>query len=341
MLSFENDYSEGAHEEILKRLAEINRQQQPGYGNDPICAQAKEKIRAACGCPQADIFFLVGGTQTNAVVIDSLLRPYEGVLAAESGHVAVHEAGAIEAGGHKVLTLPGREGRLEAADLRAYLERFYGDGTYEHMVQPGMVYISHPTELGTLYTRAGLEALAQVCREYKLPLYLDGARLGYGLESPGTDVGLEDLGRLCDAFYIGGTKVGALFGEAVVFPQGNMPPHFLTLVKQHGALLAKGWLLGVQFDALFTDNLYRRISRQAIETAGLLREGLRKKGIPFYLETPGNQIFVVLENEILERLKGRAAVSVWEKTDAGHAAVRLSTSWATCPEQVEEFLRLL
>lgn len=341
MLSFENDYSEGAHEAILARLQEINRRQQPGYGADGYCAAAREKIRAACGCPQADVFFLVGGTQTNATVIDAVLRGYEGVAAARTGHVSVHEAGAIEFGGHKVLELPGREGKLEAETLRAYLERFYADATHDHMVFPGMVYISHPTELGTLYSRAELAALSQVCRAFQLPLYLDGARLGYGLESGGTDVTLEDIAQLCDVFYIGGTKVGALFGEAVVFPKGNAPAHFMTTVKQHGALLAKGWLLGLQFDTLFTDGLYRRISRHAIEMADRLRGGLRAKGIPFYLETPTNQIFVVLENGALARLQERAAVSVWEQADEGHMAVRLATSWATTEEQVDALQALL
>ena len=249
MLSFETDYIQGAHPRLLERLVETNLEPQSGYGEDIYCTSAKEKLRAAFDCPEADIFFLVGGTQTNAVVIDTVLHAGEGVLAAENGHVAVHEAGAIEYTGHKVLTLPGHDGKVAAADVQAYLDKFYGDATWSHMVAPGMVYISHPSEHGTLYTKAELTALSQVCRRAGIPLFLDGARLGYGLMSRETDVTAADIARLCDVFYVGGTKVGALCGEAVVFPRGDMPPRFLTLVKQHGALLAKGRLLGVQFDA--------------------------------------------------------------------------------------------
>ena len=252
MLFFENDYGEGAHEAVLKRLAETNGEQLSGYGTDPYCAAAREKIRAACDCPVADVDFLVGGTQTLAVGISSLLRRYEGVLAAQTGHVSVHESGAIEFTGHKVLTLPQKEGKISAGCLRSWLQNFYDDESHEHMVFPGMVYISHPTEFGTLYTKRELEDLSSVCRQYQIPLYVDGARLGYGLASPASDISLGDLSRLVDVFYIGGTKVGALCGEAVVFPAGA-PAHFMTMVKQQGALLAKGRLLGIQFDALFTD----------------------------------------------------------------------------------------
>ena len=246
MLSFVNDYSEGAHPKILERLNETNFEQLAGYGSDRYCEQAKEKICAAIGCPEAEIFFLVGGTQTNQVVLDSLLRSYDGVIAAESGHVNVHEAGAIEHGGHKVLALGHRDGKLSAETVREYVETFYADGNYTHMVFPGAVYISHPTEYGTLYTKAELAALHEVCAAHHIPLFLDGARLGYGLAATGTDVTLRDIAALTDVFYIGGTKVGALCGEAVVFPHGGMPAHFLTVVKQHGALLAKGRLLGIQ-----------------------------------------------------------------------------------------------
>ena len=340
-LSFESDYTQGAHEEILRALAENNRKPLNGYGTDPYCASAREKIRRQCGCPDADVFFLVGGTQTNQTVIDSLLRQYEGIIAADTGHVSVHEAGAIEYTGHKVLTLPHREGKITADGLRNYLQGFFSDENHEHMVFPGMVYISHPTEYGTLYTKEELSALSGVCREYALPLYMDGARLGYGLMSFDTDVRLSDISELCDVFYIGGTKVGALFGEAVVFPKGNAPAHFMTIMKQHGALLAKGWLLGIQFDCLFTDDLYFRISRHAIEMAELLKKGFSEKGYEFFLDSPTNQQFLVLENKKLEELKMRVGFEFWEKKDEAHMVVRFATSWATTEEQVQRLLDLL
>ena len=340
MLFFENDYSEGAHPEVLKRLIETNMEQAPGYGMDLYCESAKEKIRAACGCPEADVYFLVGGTQTNAVVIASILRRYEGVVAARTGHVSVHEAGAIEFTGHKVLTLPQREGKISAEDLAGFMETFYGDETHEHMVAPGMVYISHPTEVGTLYTKKELEEISAVCRRYELPLYVDGARLGYGLVSPASDVTLEDMARLADVFYIGGTKVGALCGEAVVFTK-KAPAHFMTMVKQQGALLAKGRLLGVQFDALFTDNLYEKISRNAVDTAQKLQKALEEKGYELFLKSPTNQIFVVMENRRLEELAGKVRYSFWEKRDENHTVVRFATSWATPMEDVEALIGLL
>lgn len=281
MLYFTNDYSEGAHEKILRRLLETNMEKLPGYGSDRHCESAKEKIREACKCPQADIYFLEGGTQTNATVIDALLGPCEGVVAAVTGHISIHEAGAVEADGHKVLEISQNCGKLSADVLKDYLRTFYEDENHEHMIFPGMVYISHPTEYGTLYTKKELEELSSVCGDYKIPLYLDGARLGYGLVSRGTDVKLEDIAKYCDVFYIGGTKVGALCGEAVVFTRQNTPRHFLTLVKQHGALLAKGRLLGIQFDTLFTDNLYLEISKNAIRTAALLQRSVQGKGLFF------------------------------------------------------------
>ena len=341
MISFENDYSEGAHEEILRRLAEVNKEGITGYGNDSYCEFAKEKIRQACKCPEADIYFLVGGTQTNQTVIDSVLQSYEGVIAAETGHVASHEAGAIEASGHKVLTLPQLEGKIQPKDVADYLNQFYSDGNHEHMVFPGMVYISHPTEYGTLYSRKELEELSAVCREYKMPLYLDGARLIYGIAAAETDVTLQDIAELCDVFYIGGTKAGALCGEAVVFTGDSMPKHFLTRVKQHGALLAKGRLVGVQFDALFTDELYKEIGRNAIETAAVLKKGLQEKGYRFLLDSPTNQQFIILEDTRLEELRKDVQFSFWEKTDASHTAVRFATSWATRMEDVQKLLCLL
>ena len=340
MLFFENDYGEGAHEAVLKRLAETNYEQMSGYGTDPCCAAARDKIRAACACPEADVYFLVGGTQTNAVVISSLLRRYEGVLAAQTGHVSVHESGAIEFTGHKVLTLPQKEGKISAGCLRSWLQNFYDDESHEHMVFPGMVYISHPTEFGTLYTKRELEDLSSVCRQYQIPLYVDGARLGYGLASPASDISLGDLSRLVDVFYIGGTKVGALCGEAVVFPAGA-PAHFMTMVKQQGALLAKGRLLGIQFDALFTDGLYQKISENAIRTASRLQDAFLEKGYELYLKSPSNQIFVVLENERMKELGRQAVFSFWEKRDETHTVVRFATSWATRMEDVEALIALL
>ena len=275
MLYFLNDYSEGAHEKVLQHLIDTNMEQLPGYGTDHYCEEAKEKIKKACGCEDAEVFLLTGGTQTNQIVIDTMLQPYEGVVAAQTGHVSTHEAGAIEFTGHKVLTLPEKNGKIRAADLKNLVETFYGDENHEHMVFPGMVYISHPTEYGTLYTKKELEEISEVCHKYDLPLFLDGARLGYGLVSPETDVTLEDIARYTDVFYIGGTKVGALCGEAVVFTK-KAPKHFMTMVKQQGALLAKGRLLGIQFDTLFTDDLYTKISRNAIDTAMKLKKALQE-----------------------------------------------------------------
>ena len=341
MLSFENDYSEGAHPKILQRFIETNMEQVPGYGNDPYCESAKEKIREACKCPEAEIFFLVGGTQTNAVVIDSMLQAYEGVVSAQTGHVNAHEAGAIEYTGHKVLSIPQYEGKMKASDLEAYLKTFWQDESHEHMVFPGMVYISHPTEYGTLYSKQELTDLSAVCRRYEIPLYLDGARLGYGLMSKSTDVTLPDIAELCDVFYIGGTKVGALCGEAVVFTKHNMPKYFVTHVKQHGALLAKGRLAGVQFDTLFTDNLYFEISRHAIEMAELLKQGLAEKGYTFHLDSPTNQQFIVLDDEKYNELQKQVRCCFWEKPDDTHTVVRFATSWATPKENIDELMKLL
>ena len=340
MISFESDYMEGAHERVLSRLVETNREPLSGYGTDVYCERAKEKIRLACECPEADIYFLVGGTQTNQTVIASLLRSYEGVVCAGSGHIQTHEAGAIEYAGHKVLPLSHHEGKLDASELSEYLESFYADANHDHAVFPGMVYVSHPTEYGTLYTKDELTAISAVCRRYELPLYLDGARLGYGLVSRGNDLTLPDLCRLCDAFYIGGTKVGALCGEAVVFPR-RAPKQFMTIMKQHGALLAKGRVLGIQFDTLFEDGLYFEISRHAIAMADRLREVFRRKGYSFFIETVTNQIFIVLDNETMRRLSESVGFSFWETVDADHTVVRFATSWATREEDVERLIDLL
>lgn len=341
MLNFESDYTEGAHEAILKKMLETNMEPLSGYGNDPYCQSAKEKIRAACGCPEAEVYLLVGGTQTNSLVISSMLNVYEGVIAAKTGHVSVHESGAIEFTGHKVIELPQKDGKLAAEDVERLLASFWQDETHDHMVFPGMVYISHPTEYGTLYTLEELKALSAVCGKYEIPLYADGARLGYGLMSRRTDVTLQQLAELVDVFYIGGTKVGALCGEAVVFTKKNMPKHFMTIVKQRGALLAKGRLLGIQFDTLFTDDLYFKISAHAIEMAERLKAGFAERGYQFYLDSPTNQQFVILPNEILKSLREQVAFSVWEPLDAEHTVVRFATSWATKEENLEKLWQIL
>lgn len=326
---------------MLQHLVDTNMEQLSGYGSDKYCESAKAKIKQACGCEGAEVFLLTGGTQTNQIVIDTVLKPYEGVVAAQTGHVSTHEAGAIEYTGHKVLELPQQSGKICAKDLKNMMETFYGDENHEHMVFPGMVYISHPTEYGTLYTKKELKELSEVCREYQLPLYMDGARLIYGLVSRETDVTLRDIAELCDIFYIGGTKAGALCGEAVVFTRNNMPKYFLTHVKQHGALLAKGRLLGVQFDALFTEELYLEVGRNAIETAVVLKAGLKEKGYQFFIDSPTNQQFIVLENSKMEELKKDVQFSFWEKADDTHTVVRFATSWATKMEDVEQLLSLL
>ena len=338
MLYFENDYSEGAHEKVLEALIKTNYEKLSGYGSDQYCESAKEKIKKACKCDDAQVYFLVGGTQTNQVVIDTVLNSYEGVIAAKTGHVSAHEAGAIELSGHKVLTIPEHDGKIDVNELKEYIETFYGDENHEHMVFPGMVYISHPTEYGTLYTKDELENISKVCNEYKIPLYLDGARLGYGVMAKDTDVDIPTIAKYCDIFYIGGTKVGALCGEAIVFTKGNMPKYFTTMVKQHGALLAKGRLLGVQFDTLFTDDLYLKIGKTAIDTAELLKKGLQDKGYRFYLDSPTNQQFIILENSKLEELSKHVRYGFWEKYDDSHTVIRFATSWATTKEDVEKLM---
>ncbi len=341
MLAFECDYLEGAHEKILQRLLETNYEKAPGYGNDRFCESAKAKIREACGCPEGDVYFLAGGTQTNATVIAAVLKPCEGVVAAQTGHVNVHEAGAIEYTGHKVLTVPSHQGKMQADELYALLQGFWQDESHDHMVFPGMVYLSHPTEYGSLYSKKELEEISAVCRKFRIPLYLDGARLGYGLMSRDTDVTLPDIARICDIFYIGGTKVGALCGEAVVFPKKNTPAHFLTTIKQHGAMMAKGRLLGIQFDTLFTDDLYFEISAHAISMAEKLKEGFRKKGYSFYLDSPTNQQFIILSDKEINELKKNVSFDLWDRTDAEHRVVRFATSWATREEDIDALMELL
>lgn len=329
MVSFESDYIAGAHPEVLRKLAETNLEALSGYGTDPYCESAKQKIRDLIGIPDADIFFLAGGTQANAVVISTVLADCEGVVAAKTGHISTHEAGAVEYTGHEVLELPQTDGKIDPDTLDGYLSAFFADENHEHMTFPGMVYLSHPTEYGTLYSKAELAAISEICRKYRLSLFLDGARLGYALMSRETDLTIADIAALCDVFYIGGTKVGALCGEAVVFTKGNMPKHFLTSVKKRGALLAKGRLLGVQFDALFTDDLYFRIGRHAVDMADRMKEIFRSHGVPFYIQSPTNQQFVVLENEQMNSLAEKIVFSFWEKKDEAHTVVRFATGWST------------
>ena len=339
MISFTCDYIEGAHPAILNRLIETNMTQVEGYGEDPFCENARKRIRQATGCPDADVFFLVGGTQTNSTVIDAVLRRYEGVIAVETGHIAVHESGAVEFSGHKVITLPNHLGKMDPVELRQYLEHFHGDPTWPHMVYPGMVYISFPTEYGTIYSLDELKAIKTICEEYEIPLFIDGARLGYGLASPAADVDLKTLASLCDVFYIGGTKVGALCGEAVVFPKGNAPRQFFTIIKQHGALLAKGRLLGIQFDTLFTNNLYLNIAQHAIDMAMEMKRMFESKGIEFYIDSPTNQQFPILTQEQMDALEGQIAFEVWDKLPDGRFITRFATSWATPIEHIDILAR--
>ncbi len=340
-LFFASDYQEGTHPDILKRLCETNMESTAGYGLDSYSESARNKIRQACQCPGADIHFLIGGTQANATVIDSLLPSYQGVIAADSGHVSVHEAGAIELTRHKVLSIPGRQGKLSPQQLEEYCATFLQDGNHDHMVAPGMVYLSQPTEYGTLYSLAELTAIREICDSYGLKLYIDGARLAYALACKKNDVTLPDLARLCDVFYIGGTKCGLLFGEAVVIPKPELIPHFFTLVKQHGALLAKGRIAGVQFDTLFTDDLYGHIGTTALEAADRLRSALKEKGYTLSFDSPTNQVFITIENERLDRLAPYVEYSYWEKYDRDHTIIRFATSWATRTEDVEKLIAIL
>jgi len=340
MLPFSNDYSEGCYPTILEALIRTNMEELPGYGSDHYTLEAKEKVKKACQDEKADVFFLTGGTQANQIVISSLLASYEGVIACDTGHIALHEAGAIEETGHKVIALPGKNAKLEAQTLRDYLVGFYADLNHEHMVQPGMVYISQSTEYGTLYSKKELEALHKVCLEYKIPLFVDGARIGYALATKENDVSLPELAKLCEVFYFGGTKFGCLCGEAVVFTKGA-PAHFLTFVKQHGALLAKGRLLGVQFDALFTDDLYLKIGKPALAAADKIRLALKKKGYTFAIDSPTNQIFIVMEDKDLVSFSQKVWYGFWEKKDSSHTVIRLCTSWATKDEDVQALISLL
>ena len=341
MISFECDYNNGAHPEVLRHLVETNDEETLTYGFDHYTEQAKEKIKAACEAPDAEVFLLTGGTQTNATVIDGMLRSYEAVVCAETGHINVHEAGAIEASGHKVIGLPQKDGKLEAATLERFMEVFENDESRDHVAQPGMVYISFPTEMGSLYTADELLRLEDTCHRHGLHLFVDGARLGYGLTAEGNDITLPFLAAHCDAFYIGGTKVGALCGEAVVFTHNNTPRCFFSMIKRHGALLAKGRLTGVQFDALFTDDLYFRISRHAIEMAAALRDVLREAGLAFYVESPTNQQFVILPNKKMHLLEQQVLFTHWMPYDDDSTVCRFVTSWATKPEDIQRLRQLI
>lgn len=341
MIHFDSDYMAGAHPEILEALVRTNLEHTAGYGNDPYTAETKALIRKAVGVEDAQVFFLVGGTQTNATVIDGILARHEGVVAADSGHIAVHESGAIEASGHKVLTLPHHEGKLRAEEVERYIEDFYADETYPHMVAPGMVYISQPTEYGTIYSLAELEALGAVCRKHAIPLYIDGARLGYGLKAEGADFTLKDVARIADVFYIGGTKVGALFGEAVVVTNPKLLRNLFPLVKQHGALLAKGRLLGLQFGVLFRDGLYERIGEKAVKHAITIRESFRKAGYEVVIESPTNQQFLRLPNEVIDRLRQDMSFDYWGSRGEKESIVRFVTSWATTDEDISRLQELV
>lgn len=338
---FVSDYMEGADPEILSRLMETNHLKTVGYGLDEFSEQAREKVRAACNTPNAEVFFLVGGTQTNATVIHGLLQSYQGVISADSGHINTHEAGAIEFGGHKVIALPHENGKLRVDQVEAYVRRFWEDENRGHNVMPKMVYLSQPTEYGTLYTKKELEEFYNLCREYQLYLFVDGARLAYALGSKENDVSLEDLGRLCDVFYIGGTKCGALFGEAVVFPKKEIASHFFSVIKQHGALLAKGRLTALQFDVLFTGEKYKDLGKVGIERGEEVKELFREKGYEFGILSPTNQIFLKFSKEDIEKLSKSIAFGVWEDLGDGMYMVRFVTSWATTKEEVERLREAL
>lgn len=337
MYSFINDYSEGAHEKIIEAMVRTNREQTCGYGLDPHCENARHLIQQAIG-RKSDIHFLVGGTQANFTVISALLRPHQGVISADTGHINVHESGAVEATGHKVLTIKACDGKITAEQVEKMLTAHYADESYEHIVQPGMVYISHPTELGTIYTKAELTALRDTCAKNKIPLFLDGARLGCALAAEGTDVTLKDIAELTDIFYIGGTKMGAMFGEAVVINNSELGKDFRYILKQHGGMMAKGRLLGIQFEELFKDGLYTELAKHAIKCAEKIKKAMKEKGYKFAVNSPTNQIFPVIPKTKLQEIKDEFAVGFWEKYDEENDVVRICTSWASDEKEIELFL---
>lgn len=339
MIRFECDYAEGCHPKILEALQKTNFEQTCGYGLDPHSKRAEELIKKACENEDARVYLVSGGTQANKVVIAQVLRPHQGVVSVEGGHIAHHEAGAIESSGHKVVTLKPENGKLKAETLKAYLADYWADDTHEHIVQPGMVYISSPTELGTVYTKAELSALHNVCREYNIPLYLDGARLGSGFASKDNDLTLADLSRVTDIFYIGGTKVGALFGEAIVFNgDKGLDQDFRSLIKQNGAMLAKGRILGIQFEELFKDNLYFDISRKAVEQAERIKKAFLSKGYKLWIDSPTNQQFPILPKDAINKLKEKFAFLIWPDTGEPKLITRFCTSWATKDEDVDKLI---
>ena len=339
MIQFQCDYEEGACPQILERLVETNLEQTGGYSEDEYCKQARKKIKKACDAPEADVHFLVGGTQTNYVVIRSILRPYQGVISAVTGHINVHETGAVEATGHKVLALPSKDGKITASQVRAYYDAHWNDADHEHIVQPGMVYISHPTENGTIYSKSELQELYTTCKELGLPLFMDGARMGYGLMSERSDMTLADIAANTDVFYIGGTKVGALFGEAVVITKSALKKDFRYGMKQSGAMLAKGRLLGIQFDTLFTDDLYFKIAAHADKLAMKLKNAFLEKGYKMYFDSYTNQQYPILSKKDREKLAQKYQFSFWEQIDEDYAAVRFCTSWATSEEAIDELIQ--
>lgn len=339
MIRFNCDYSEGAYPAILEKLAQTNLEQTAGYGLDPYCEKARKLIQDLCKAPQAKVHFLVGGTQTNMMLIAAALRPYQGALSPDSGHINVHESGAIEATGHKVLALPSKDGKITAQQVQEEYTKHYKDPDREHMVQPKLVYISNPTEIGTIYSKAELTALSKVCRENNLYLYVDGARLGYGLTAKSNDVSLADMAELCDAFYIGGTKVGALFGEALVITNPALQEDFRYVIKQHGGMFAKGRLLGIQFLALLEDGTYFNIARHANELAEKIKQACIEKGYSFLTQSDTNQQFPILPNSVLEKLGSKYTYSVWQPMDETHSAVRFCTSWATKEEDVASLIK--
>ena len=341
MVSFECDYNNGAHPKVLENLIKHNDARPTPYGFDEFSERAKKRIREAIGMPDAQIFFLTGGTQTNATTIDSMLYQYEGVICVDSGHINVHEAGAVEFTEHKIITLPGKEGKMDARTLRKYLDDFYHDGNRDHAVHPGLVYITFPTELGTIYSAREMDDIYNVCRYYDIPLYVDGARLGYGLMAEGCDITMPWLARHCDVFYIGGTKIGALCGEAVVFCGRQAHKHFFSIQKQHGAVIAKGALIGLQFEALFTDDLYFKLSRHAIEKAMLMKQVFKENGYEFWLDSPTNQQFVILPDAKVDELAKRMQFTHWGQAEGHRTICRFVTSWATTDDDINELKRLL
>ena len=341
MIYFNSDYLEGAHQSILDLMQKTNLEQTPGYGEDVYCDKARELIKKACGREDAYVQFLVGGTQTNMTVISAILRPHQGVLSAHTGHINVHETGSIESFGHKVLALPSDDGKLSAAQVREAVVNHRQDPSFEHMVQPGMVYISHPTEVGTSYTRKELTELSETCRELGLYLFMDGARLAYGLAASDNDLDMKTIADLCDVFYIGGTKCGALMGEAVVITNPDIKKDFRYIIKQRGGMFAKGRLLGLQFIALFEDGLYDRVGKHAIKLADKIRTALKEMNIPLYQENTTNQIFVIMEDALVEKLSGEFSFSYTERVDDSHSVMRICTSWATTEEQVDALLTAL